>query len=94
MKYPDDFESIVGFDQIRASIVGRLKYPSTHELAKNWSMQTEWEKVIQPWDLMDQISQLHVTNPSVFQLLGGDISEDIQHLNIENFYLEIGRAHV
>lgn len=88
MKYPDDFESIVGFDQIRASIVGRLKYPSTHELAKNWSMQTEWEKVIQPWDLMDQISQLHVTNPSVFQLLGGDISEDIQHLRIENFYLE------
>jgi DNA mismatch repair protein MutS2 len=88
VKYPDDFESVVGFDQIRAAVVGRFRYPSTHELAKLWGMQTEVELVIQQLDLLDQISQLNVTTPSALNLLGGDISGDLKHLGIENFYLE------
>ena len=55
MKYPEDFESVVGFDQIRSAIVGRFKYPSTHELASKWEMQTDLELVIQQLDLLDQI---------------------------------------
>lgn len=88
MKYPEDFESVVGFDQIRSAIVGRFKYPSTHDLALKWKMQTDLELVIQQLDLLDQIAQLNVTSPSVLSLLGGDISGDIKHLGIENYYLE------
>ncbi len=88
MKYPQDFEAVVGFDQIRLAIVGRFKYPSTHDLASEWEMQTDAELVIQQLDLLDQIANLNVTSPSALNLLGGDISGDLKHLGIENFYLE------
>ncbi len=88
MKYPQDFESVVGFDQIRLAIEGRFKYPSTHELASNWEMQTNADLVIQQLDLLDQIAILNVTSPSALHLLGGDISGDLVHLGIENFFLE------
>ena len=88
MKYPQDFEAVVGFDQIRLAIVGRFKYPSTHDLASGWEMQTDAELVIQQLDLLDQIANLNVTSPSALNLLGGDISGDLKHLGIENFYLE------
>jgi len=84
VKYPEDFESVVGFDQIRSAIVGRFKYSSTHELASKWEMQTDLELVIQQLDLLDQIAQLNFATPSALNLLGGDISGDLKHLGIEN----------
>jgi DNA mismatch repair protein MutS2 len=51
-------------------------------------MQTDLELVIQQLDLLDQIAQLNFATPSALNLLGGDISGDLKHLGIENFYLE------
>ena len=88
MKYPSDFERVVGFDGIRASIAQRCKYPSTQELVAAWDMQTTHEAVMLQLDLLDQIHQLNEILPSVLQFQGDDISSYLSHLGIENFYLE------
>jgi DNA mismatch repair protein MutS2 len=88
VKYPSDFERVVGFDGIRASIAQRCKYPSTQELVAAWDMQTTHEAVMLQLDLLDQIHQLNEILPSVLQFQGDDISGYLSHLGIENFYLE------
>lgn len=88
MKYPSDFERVVGFDGIRASIAQRCKYPSTQDLVVAWEMQTTHEAVMLQLDLLDQIHQLNELLPSVLQFQGDDISGCLSHLSIENYYLE------
>lgn len=88
MKYPFDFERVVGFDGIRASIAQRCKYPSTQFLVSDWEMQTSFEAVMLQLDLLDQIHQLNELSPSVLQFQGEDIQGFLPHLGIENFYLE------
>ena len=88
MKYPFDFERVVGFDGIRASIAQRCKYPSTQFLVSDWEMQTTFEAVMLQLDLLDQIYQLNELSPSVLQFQGEDIQGFLPHLGIENFYLE------
>ena len=88
MKYPSDFERVVGFDGIRASIALRCKYPSTQDLVVAWEMQTTHEAVMLQLDLLDQIHQLNELLPSVLQFQGDDISGCLSHLSIENYYLE------
>ena len=88
MKYPFDFERVVGFDEIRKAIVARCKYPSTWVLAESWEMQTTFESVVQQLDLLDQIHQLNESTPSALNFSGTDITDHLQHLGIENFYLE------
>ena len=88
MKYPFDFERVVGFDEIRKAIVSRCKYPSTWVLAESWEMQTTFEAVVQQLDLLDQIHQLNESTPSALNFCGTDITDHLQHLGIENFYLE------
>lgn len=88
MIYPFDFERVVGFDAIRSAIAKRFKYPSTADLASGWTMQTNFEMVMQRLDLLDQINRLNEQSPSALQLGGTDISQHLQHLGIENFYLE------
>ena len=88
MKYPFDFERVVGFDGIRASIAQRCKYPSTQFLVSDWEMQTTFEAVMLQLDLLDQIHQLNELSPSVLQFQGEDIQGFLPHLGIENFYLE------
>ena len=88
MKYPVDFERVVGFDGIRSSIAQRCKYPSTQALVTAWQMQTTYEAVMLQLDLLDQIHQLNELTPSVLQFQGDDIHGFLPHLGIENFYLE------
>ncbi|MEY3860234.1 MAG: hypothetical protein RIS50_515, partial [Bacteroidota bacterium] len=88
MKYPSDFERVVGFDGIRASIAQRCKYASTQQLVMDWEMQTNHAMVMLQLDLLDQIHQLNELLPSVLQFQGEDISGYLSHLGIENFYLE------
>lgn len=88
MKYPFDFERVVGFDGIRASIAQRCNYPSTQFLVSDWEMQTTFEAVMLQLDLLDQIHQLNELSPSVLQFQGEDIQGFLPHLGIENFYLE------
>jgi len=88
VKYPSDFERIVGFDGIRSSIAERCKYPSTQNLVAKWEMQTTYEAVMLQLDFLDQIHQLNEFSPSVLQFQGEDIHAYLPHLGIENFYLE------
>ncbi|MFM6952345.1 MAG: endonuclease MutS2, partial [Bacteroidota bacterium] len=88
MKYPSDFERIVGFDGIRSSIAQRCKYPSTQNLIATWEMQTTHVAVMLQLDLLDQVHQLNELSPSVLQFQGEDIHVYLPHLGIENFYLE------
>ncbi len=88
MKYPSDFERVVGFDEIRTAIISRFKYPSTWALAESWEMETTFEAVVQQLDLLDQIHQLNESTPSALHFSGTDITDHLQHLGIENFYLE------
>ena len=79
---------MVGFDAIRESIIKRFKYTSTHVAAESWEMCTSYEAVQQQHDLLDQIHRLNESSPSALHFLGSDITEYLQHLSIENFYLE------
>ena len=88
MKYPSDFERVVGFDGIRLSVGQRCKYPSTQALVDAWQMQTAFEAVMLQLDMLDQIHQLNELFPSVLQFQGDDINDYLPHLGIENFYLE------
>jgi len=88
VKYPSDFERVVGFDEIRTAIISRFKYPSTWALAESWEMETTFEAVVQQLDLLDQIHQLNESTPSALHFSGTDITDHLQHLGIENFYLE------
>lgn len=87
MKYPNQFESIVGFHSIRHEIIQRCRFETSAKYAAEFDMLTQWEKIDEQLCLLDEANILLATYPSIFQFSEtADISEWLKHIDIENFF--------
>ena len=87
MKYPSQFESIVGFQQIRNEIAQRCRFETSVKMANDFSMLTKWEDIESELGLLDEANILLGTFPSIFQFNEtADISLWLKHIDIENYF--------
>ena len=87
MKYPSQFESIVGFQQIRNEIAQRCRYETSVKMANDFSMLTQWQDIEMELDLLDETNILLGTFPSIFQFNEtADISLWLKYIDIENYF--------
>lgn len=87
MKYPDHFESIVGFQQLRSEIENRCRFETSQKLASEFSMLTSWEQISLQLDYLDEANALLDQFPSLFQFQEtADISLWLKHIDIENYF--------
>ena len=87
MKYPEHFESIVGFQQLRSEIENRCRFETSQKLAADFSMLTSWEHISLQLDYLDEANVLLAQFPSLFQFQEtADISLWLKHIDIENYF--------
>jgi DNA mismatch repair protein MutS2 len=87
LKYPSQFESIVGFQQIRNEIAQRCRFETSVKMANDFSMLTKWEDIESELGLLDEANILLGTFPSIFQFNEtADISLWLKHIDIENYF--------
>ena len=87
MKYPEHFESIVGFEQLRNEIANRCRFESSVLLANTFSMLTERSEIELQLNYIDEANAILEQFPSIFQFQEtADISLWLKHIDIENYY--------
>ena len=87
MKYPEYFETIVGFQQIRTEIAERCRFESSNHLALSFQMLSNWEEINVQLNYLDEANAILEQFPSIFQFQEtADISLWLKHIDIENYY--------
>jgi len=87
LKYPSQFESIVGFQQIRNEIAQGCRFETSVKMANDFSMLTKWQDIDSELGFIDEANILLGTFPSIFQFNEtADISLWLKHIDIENYF--------
>lgn len=90
MIYPENFESLVGFQRIREIVLAHCFFDDNHRLPQHLTFSTDIQTIETHWTRMDEWNSLRGIVPAVMDFSGCiNLLPALQYLGIENFGFQL-----